>query len=85
MKVRDYIELPYHPTWKFVIKSARTGKILLDGRRSSYFGKLSKVQKAKLDKYMDWEVSSIEPLAVQNGCYITLGFELSVPEWNGEQ
>lgn len=86
MKVRDYMELTFHPCYMFVIESARTGKVLLDGRRDSYFGKLTKKQKEKLDKYIDWEVSCVVPFVKQTSDgYFSLGIKLLVPEWNGEQ
>ncbi len=82
MKVKDYIELKYHFT-NFKIISARTGKKLFGIERADH---MSNHQKIKLQKYLDWEVSAVEPfLNTKDDSYITLGIALSVPEWNGEQ
>lgn len=84
MKVRDYIELKYHFT-SFKILSSRTGKKLFGVNRVGY---MSEHQKIKLQKFLDWEVSAVEPFiinATHNNNYIALGISISVPEWNGEQ
>ena len=81
MKVKDYVDLRFHFSL-FRIVSARTKKRLFGTHSVEYS---SKSQKKKLEKFLDWEVSSIEPFILIKNQFITLGIELSVPEFDGKQ